>query len=351
MTVGVGILILVLVVVASAAAFVIYHRRSTSSHTQSEDALKHLFDCDYRHQTATLASLAGTLGVTPDAAAQLLDEMARAGLVAPAAQGWALTEAGRLQAARIVRAHRLWERHLADRTGYSASEWHRQSERREHAMTPEAADTLAAELAYPRFDPHGDPIPTKDGHMPAPSPHHTLAQMTPGARARVAHVEDEPAVLYDELLAGGIYVGMPIDSVTVDDGRVVVQSGATTLELSVAAAENVTVTNAEEARQVHEVDRVTSSAVPLSVLRPGEVGRVLAISPQCLGTARSRFLDLGILPGTLVRAEMVSPSGDPTAYRIRGALIGLRREQADMITIERVATMDQADAVKLGATV
>jgi Fe2+ transport system protein FeoA len=44
-------------------------------------------------------------------------------------------------------------------------------------------------------------------------------------------------------------------------------------------------------------------------------------------------MDLGILPGTRIEAEMTSPSGDPTAYRIRDALIALRREQADLIRI------------------
>ena len=86
----------------------------------------------------------------------------------------------------------------------------------------------------------------------------------------------------------------------------------------------------------------------LSVLKLGDVGRVVEISPRCVGAARRRFLDLGILPGTLIRAEMVSPGGDPTAYRIRGALIGLRQEQADLIGIARVAAMDEADAMKLG---
>ncbi|RME45954.1 MAG: ferrous iron transport protein A [Caldilineae bacterium] len=55
----------------------------------------------------------------------------------------------------------------------------------------------------------------------------------------------------------------------------------------------------------------------------------------CRGAERRRLMDLGILPGTLIRAEMVSPSGDPTAYRIRGALIALRKEQADRIYITR----------------
>jgi Fe2+ transport system protein FeoA len=47
-------------------------------------------------------------------------------------------------------------------------------------------------------------------------------------------------------------------------------------------------------------------------------------------------MDLGILPGTIVRAEMQSPSGDPTAYRVRDAFIALRKEQARAIRIERV---------------
>jgi Fe2+ transport system protein FeoA len=47
------------------------------------------------------------------------------------------------------------------------------------------------------------------------------------------------------------------------------------------------------------------------------------------------MLDLGIVPGTEVEAEMRSPGGDPTAYRIRGAMIALRRAQAEMIHVER----------------
>ena len=48
------------------------------------------------------------------------------------------------------------------------------------------------------------------------------------------------------------------------------------------------------------------------------------------------MMDLGILPGTVVTAELISPSGDPTAYRIRDALIALRVEQAQLINISRL---------------
>ena len=50
---------------------------------------------------------------------------------------------------------------------------------------------------------------------------------------------------------------------------------------------------------------------------------------------RRRLLDLGVVPGTLVTSELRGPSGDPTAYRIRGALIALRREQADTVYVQR----------------
>ena len=73
--------------------------------------------------------------------------------------------------------------------------------------------------------------------------------------------------------------------------------------------------------------------IALADLRYGESGRVLSISQQFEGMVRRRLLDLGVLPGTVITAEMRSPSGDPTAYRIRDAVIGLRAEQARMINI------------------
>jgi Fe2+ transport system protein FeoA len=46
-------------------------------------------------------------------------------------------------------------------------------------------------------------------------------------------------------------------------------------------------------------------------------------------------MDLGIVPGTLIESEMRSAAGDPTAYRVRGASIALRRKQAGQIHIRR----------------
>ena len=73
----------------------------------------------------------------------------------------------------------------------------------------------------------------------------------------------------------------------------------------------------------------------LSELDPGEQAKVVGVSRSCRGLERRRFMDLGILPGTIIEAELRSPSGDPTAYRVRGAVIALRREQSELIYIDR----------------
>jgi DtxR family Mn-dependent transcriptional regulator len=61
----------------------------------------------------------------------------------------------------------------------------------------------------------------------------------------------------------------------------------------------------------------------------------VAISGACRGIERRRLMDLGVVPGTRIEAVMRSPSGDPTAYRLRGTLIAIRRQQAEKIRIRR----------------
>ncbi len=73
----------------------------------------------------------------------------------------------------------------------------------------------------------------------------------------------------------------------------------------------------------------------LAGLRPGESARVVRIAASCRGPQRRRLLDLGVVPGTRITAVLQSAWGDPVAYEIRGALIALRREQAEGIEVRR----------------
>ena len=71
----------------------------------------------------------------------------------------------------------------------------------------------------------------------------------------------------------------------------------------------------------------------LSELIPGQKALIKSISDECQGIERQRLMDLGFVPGSLVEVEIRSPFSDPTAYRIKGGLIALRRTQASKINI------------------
>lgn len=72
----------------------------------------------------------------------------------------------------------------------------------------------------------------------------------------------------------------------------------------------------------------------LNSIKPGQKAIVKALESQ--GLERRRLMDLGLLPGTLVEVELISPLGDPTAYLVRGTLVALRKEQAGRIQVEIV---------------
>lgn len=75
------------------------------------------------------------------------------------------------------------------------------------------------------------------------------------------------------------------------------------------------------------------TSTPLSVLKPGERATVQAVSLEMPSHERRRVMDLGILPGAELEVVMRSAGGDPTAYRVRGALIALRVEQSQWILV------------------
>lgn len=318
----------------------LYHRWQAASRVNDrvriEDALKHIHKCEMHGRRPTLESVAGALGISTDDSAALLSRMQALGLVNAASGDYALTPQGRDAALHIIRAHRLWESYLADQTGFDEQEWHQQAERLEHDLQPEQVEALAAQLGRPTHDPHGDPIPDPDGryvyHGGQPLPALAL-----DASARIVHIEDEPETVYAQLVAEGLYPGMDVRLVEVSPNRVRFWANGDEHLLAPLLAANISVRPVEATAA--GVDAGLESAETLASLRPGQQGQVVAISPRCRGPERRRMMDLGILPGATIAAELVSPSGDPTAYRIRGAMIALRREQAQLINIQRMAEM------------
>lgn len=293
-----------------------------------EDALKHVYTCESVGRVCTIESVAGQLEVSTGKAAALMARLADSDLVRSDESGPTLTDFGRESALRLVRTHRLWERYLADRTGVPAGEWHAEAERMEHTLSPQETDELASRLGHPAWDPHGDPIPTPEGELPDVE-RLTLAGVDPGRTVEIIHLEDEPREIYDALLQDGLGLGSRLDVVDRSDRTVRVRADGREWPLSGVVARNVSV------RVLPEGETADEHIDTLLDLKPGEAGVVVDVSPACQGSQRRRLLDLGVVKGTEIRPELVSAAGDPVAYRIRGALIALRREQAEWIRIAR----------------
>ncbi len=302
--------------------------------TRTEDALKHLFDCEYQGRQATHQSLVGVLSLGGRRSTELLARMERLGLIVSAEGGFRLTGEGRSEALRVIRIHRLWERYLADETGLAPERWHPEAEHREHRTSPREAEELSVRLGHPPFDPHGDPIPTEAGDMP-PRTGRPLTDFAAGDEVDVVHVEDEPAAVYAQLVAEGVHLGMKLRIASVAAERIRFEADLDEVVLAPIIAANIFAVPVAE--QGAEAAAMAADATgSLSDVAVGEQALVVGFSRFCRGMERRRLLDLGLLPGTLVEAKMASPSGDPMAYGVRGALIALRRSQAERIHVRQL---------------
>lgn len=293
-----------------------------------EDGLKHVYTFRQREIPVTVESLAGAVELNRSQASELIAEMEKSALLHYGESGLELTPKGEALALHVVRAHRLWETHLADKTGLAPTDWHSRAERQEHKLTPAELDALSASLGHPVYDPHGDPIPTELGADAPPS--FALTEAQPDQTLRIVHLEDEPPVVFAQLVAEGLHPGMAIQVIEKTDQYLRFVGEGEERRLAPQLAANVSV------RPVRNHNGVMlGDTQPLNSLRVGEEAKVVAVSRACRGPERRRLMDLGILPGAAIEVAMPSPMNDPVAYRVRDTLIALRNDQAQMILIER----------------
>ena len=298
--------------------------KTISKRVLIEDALKHLYNCEYNGIGCTLNSVAGKLAISVDEAAELITKLENMGMLSTHLETLQLSSEGRSYALRIIRIHRLWEKYLADETGLDELEWHHSAEEFEHKLTPSDADALAAQIGNPVFDPHGDPIPSPDGKLPDKKGK-PLTDLQFGEFASIIHIEDEPDAIYQQLVAEGLYPGMQVRMMESSKERVRFTANGEECLLAPLFAKNITVSSIKFEKTIE------GKFKNLSSLNTGDKGVVLGISKALRGQQRRRLMDLGVVPGTEIVAEMKSVSGDPTAYRIKGASIALRKNLSDHI--------------------
>jgi DtxR family transcriptional regulator, Mn-dependent transcriptional regulator len=175
-----------------------------------EDYLKAIFGLSESAEPASTSAIAEALDIQPASVTGMIKRMDESGLLEHVRyKGVRLTEAGTLEALRVLRRHRILETYLCERLGYSWDDVHDQAERLEHAASDQLIERMAGALGFPSHDPHGAPIPTRTGDIEV-TDLSTLADAGPGSRVRIRAVRDEDSADLRAMAAEGLVPGARI---------------------------------------------------------------------------------------------------------------------------------------------
>jgi DtxR family transcriptional regulator, Mn-dependent transcriptional regulator len=156
-----------------------------------EDYLKAIYDLELVGAPASTNDIADRLAISPASVSGMVRRLADQGLITHEPyRGVRLTEDGRRAALRTLRRHRILECYLTEVLGYPWDRVHAEAERLEHAASEELVERMASALGDPVQDPHGAPIPTRDGRVDEASLR-TLADAGQGEQVRVRRVHDK----------------------------------------------------------------------------------------------------------------------------------------------------------------
>jgi DtxR family transcriptional regulator, Mn-dependent transcriptional regulator len=180
-------------------------------HTQAiEDYLKAIYELQETKASVSTSALAAKLEVTPASVTGMLKKLSSLNLVVyQPYRGVNLTEVGEKAAVEIVRHHRLIELFLAEALGVPWDMVHEEAHKIEHVLSEYLEEQMDAALGYPTVDPHGAPIPNRDG-MIKPRDSMPLGELKPGETALVVEVNDHSPAFLRQVAEIGIFPQEPI---------------------------------------------------------------------------------------------------------------------------------------------
>ena len=157
------------------------------------DCLKVIYTMQERGLKVSTSAVSERLRVSDATVTMLFKDFAAVGWVEHVPyRGVRLTELGTRKAMEVIRHHRLLELYLARQLGYSWDKVHEEADKLEHVISEEFEDKIDSLLGYPTVDPHGDPIPSKDGIISTRNGR-SLLELQDGQHARVLRVNDQDA--------------------------------------------------------------------------------------------------------------------------------------------------------------
>lgn len=176
-----------------------------------EDYLKAIYTLAQRERPVTTTGLAAHMRVAPASVTNMVKRLARMRLLRHTPyHGVELTEAGERVALEVIRHHRLLELYLTRHLGLSLDRVHGEADRLEHVISEDLEERIAVALGEPALDPHGDPIPTREGEMAAVTAR-VLTTVLQGQRGVIARVSDRDDRVVRELAASGLLPGAAIE--------------------------------------------------------------------------------------------------------------------------------------------
>lgn len=177
---------------------------------QVENYLKNIYKIQSNEGKVTTSSLSKNLNISPASVSEMIKKLAEEGtLTHTPYKGVELTEAGEKLALRIIRKHRLWEMFLVEVLHFKWDEIDPEAERFEHIMSDKMEDKIDHVLGHPLTDPHGDPIPTKEGELIC-SMSFPLTDAADGSTVRVMRVSDSNSELLQYVSSIGITLNKQI---------------------------------------------------------------------------------------------------------------------------------------------
>lgn len=175
-----------------------------------EDYLKVIYVLESEDSGATTNNIAEMMDVSSASVTNMLKRLAGLNLIEHKSyKGAKLTDAGMKIALEILRHHRLLELYLKEIMGYSWDEVHDEAEKLEHHISEQFEDKIAELLNYPTHDPHGDPIPTKDGVVPEMAAL-SLVMANLGQQYIIGRVKDQNPELLRYLEKLGVIPGVKL---------------------------------------------------------------------------------------------------------------------------------------------
>ncbi|NOX17587.1 MAG: metal-dependent transcriptional regulator [Chlorobi bacterium] len=177
-----------------------------------EDYIKRIYKMQSGNKSSVASgSLAIELGVSKAAVTDMTRKLAKEGLINyQSYKGSFLTRKGERKALDIIRRHRLWELFLVEALNLNWAEVHDEAENLEHYTSEFLINRIDKYLNFPEFDPHGDPIPDKNGKLPKTRKRIQLSKTKSGKDFVVCRVDDKNAGLVDYLGKVGIGIGVKL---------------------------------------------------------------------------------------------------------------------------------------------